>query len=201
MRRKLIPYTMPDDRQPAGRFSVILSAVLAVAVVVLGGLNVYQYSAMKELSEQSSSMEHQAPAQIPVAVPTNADPSSSPQYQAMITVLKTVAPSIEYLAHESDVYHSNAFFVPNDGTKFYHRFECPYYDHSVGFFVYNSANAEGNGYSPCPLCVDEDSAVCKDSFSHYNAVSDLIDLIYNGTESDWMTLGVSLQSSNSQAVS
>lgn len=201
MRRKLIPYTMPDDRQPTGRFPVILSTVLAVAVVVLGGLNIYQYSAMQELSEQASGAWHQAPVQTPVAVPTNADQSSSPQYQAMITVLKTVAPSIEYMAHEADIYHSNAFFVPNDGTTFYHRFECPYYDHSVGFFVYNSANAEVNGYSPCPLCVDENSAVCKDSFLHYNAVSDLVGLIYNGTESDWMTLSASLQSSNSQAVS
>ena len=198
MRRKLIPYTMPDGRRPAGRFSVILSAVLAVAVVVLGGLNVYQYSAMKELSERSSSVERQAPAQIPVAVPTNADPSSSPQYQAMITVLKTVAPSIEYKLHLEDVYASNAYIVSHDGTNLYHRYECPYYDHSNEFMILSTNYAESLGYHPCPKCVASDSEVFLESYAHYRAISDLIDLIYNGTESDWMTLGASLQSSDSQ---
>ena len=190
MRRKLISYTMPDGRRPAGRFSVILSAVLAVAVVVLGGLNVYQYSAMKELKEQTSKAQHQASVHIPVAVPTNADQSSSPQYQAMITVLQTVAPSIEYKLRLEDIYASNAYIVSNDGTKLYHLYECPYYDHSN--------YAESLGYRPCPKCVASDSEVFLESYAHYRAISDLIDLIYNGTESDWMTLGASLQSSDSQ---
>lgn len=198
MRRKLIPYTMPDGRRPAGRFSVILSAVLAVAVVALGGLNVYQYSAMKEPSERSSSVEHQAPAQIPVVVPTNAGPSSSPQYQAMITVLKAVAPSIEYKLHLEDVYASNAYIVSHDGTKLYHRYECPYYDHSNEFMILSTNYAESLGYRPCSKCVASDSEVFLESYAHYRAISDLIDLIYNGTESDWLSLGTSLQSPNSQ---
>ena len=198
MRRKLIPYTMPDGRRPAGRFSVILSAVLAVAVVVLGGLNVYQYSAMKELKEQTSKAQHQASVHIPVAVPMNTDQSSSPQYQAMITVLQTVAPSIEYKLRLEDIYASNAYIVSNDGTKLYHLYECPYYDHSNEFMILSTNYAESLGYHPCPKCVASDSEVFLESYAHYRAISDLIDLIYNGTESDWMALGTSLQPSNSQ---
>ncbi len=196
--RKLVPYTMPDGSRPASRLPVILSAVLAVAVVVLLALNVYQYSASKELGERVSEIERRASAQIPSAVPINVEQSSSPQYQAMIAVLRHYAPSIEYKLRLEDVYSSNAFFIPRDNSMLYHIYVCPYYDHSVDYKIMNKNYAESLGYLPCPKCIGPDSAAFNASYSQYRAVSDLIDLIYNGTESDWIALGASLQSSDSQ---
>lgn len=45
-------------------------------------------------------------------------------------------------------------FIEDDGTDFYHKYEC---DKFVGdyFWAYNIEAAEYNGYKPCPLCHDD----------------------------------------------
>ena len=45
-------------------------------------------------------------------------------------------------------------FIEDDGTDFYHKYEC---DKFVGdyFWAYNIEAAEYNGYRPCPLCHED----------------------------------------------
>lgn len=50
-----------------------------------------------------------------------------------------------------DFTDTNAAFVPNDGSGFYHTGECIYFDKS-SFMVYNVNTAIAKGYEPCPYC-------------------------------------------------
>ena len=42
-------------------------------------------------------------------------------------------------------------YVENDGTDYYHSFECPRFKRQ-SFWVYNKKLAESKGYTPCPDC-------------------------------------------------
>ena len=195
--RKLVPYTMPDGSRPASRLPVILSAVLAVAVVALLALNVYQYAAGAELRKQVYDLEAQMPAPQMLA-PLAAGPDDSATFKAVDAVLNNYAPSIEYILMLEDVMNSNSYVVPNDGTMLYHRYGCPYFDYSIEFYIFNRNYAESHGYLPCSKCVGHDTAVFSNIMYHYSSIRDLLDLIHYGTESDWTALGASLQSSNTQ---
>lgn len=195
--RKLVPYAMPDGSRPASRLPVILSAVLAVAVVALLALNVYQYAAGAELRKQVDDLEAQTPAPQMLA-PLAAGPDDSATFKAVDAVLNNYAPSIEFIVQQMDILNSNARIAPDDGTMLYHRYGCPYFDSSKRFYVFNPEYAESRGYLPCSKCVGHDTAVFSNISFHYSSVQDLLDLIHYGTESDWMALGASLQSSNTQ---
>ena len=166
MRRKLIPYTMPDGRRPAGRFSVILSAVLAVAVVVLGGLNVYQYSAMKELREQLSD-KSKSFDELQVKYSDTSD-----QVIDMKNILvekKEAAQRVASLAGICDAY---VRFV-SEGSNYYHRLGCPNLN-LERFYAFNLVAAEKFGYVPCPECSSSSSEIAQE-------ISDDISKIYNLT--------------------
>jgi len=45
-----------------------------------------------------------------------------------------------------------AVIVPDDGTKYYHTYECTHYDHNAKFWIYNVLLAESEGFKPCPYC-------------------------------------------------
>lgn len=42
--------------------------------------------------------------------------------------------------------------IQSDGSTLYHRLDCPNFDSNAGFFAYNIAAAEQEGYSPCTKC-------------------------------------------------
>ncbi len=48
--------------------------------------------------------------------------------------------------------------VSDDGSNYYHKYGCDNYDCDnldiSSFWVYNVENAIGQGYAPCPYCVD-----------------------------------------------
>lgn len=166
MRRKLISYTMPDGRRPAGRFSVILSAVLAVVVVVLGGLNVYQYSAMKELREQLSD-KSKSFDELQVKYSDTSD-----QVIDMKNILvekKEAAQRVASLAGICDAY---VRFV-SEGSNYYHRLGCPNLN-LERFYAFNLVAAEKFGYVPCPECSSSSSEIAQE-------ISDDISKIYNLT--------------------
>ncbi len=187
--RKILQSIASRFRRPRSKTTVLLS----LAVAVLLALNVYQYAAGVSLRAQlqASSPQPSVPTQvIPLA---NIDETNSPQYDAMIAVLKDAGPSIERLIYYSDIYYSNAFFVPSDASMLYHRYNCPAYDSSVSHYIMNKNFAESEGYSPCSLCVDYDS-IAFDSIFYgcFNPLYDLLDLIQYGSESDWMEAGAAL---------
>lgn len=176
-------------RRPCSKTIVFLSAT----VVVLLALNVYQYAARASLRAQlqASSPQPSTPAQvIPLA---SIDETNSPQYDAMIAVLKDVGPSIELLLYDYDAYYSNAFFASFSGGKFYHRHSCSAYDESAPYYIMNENLAESEGFSPCPLCIPSDSTEFQSNFNIcYWPVSNLLNLIKYGSETDWMEAGTAL---------
>lgn len=171
--------------------------LLSISVAVLLALNVYQYISGASLRAQikKSALPSSAPAQsISFA---NIEETNSPQFDAIITVLRTAAPAIEYMQHETEIYYHNSFIVPTDASSLFHREDCPYYDHADTFYCYNRNNAEYHGYLPCPKCISEDSAVYTLYKVRDNSVSIILDMIYNATESDWIEVAAELQSSAS----
>lgn len=188
--RKILQSIASRFRRPRSKTTVLLS----LAVAVLLALNVYQYAAGASLRAQlqASSPQPSMPAQvIPLA---SIDETNSPQYDAMIKVLRAAAPAIEYMRYETEVYYHNSFIVPTDASSLFHREDCPYYDHTDTFYFYNRSNAEYRGYLPCPKCISEDSAVYNAYKVTDTAVSVILNMIYNSTESDWMEVAAELQS-------
>lgn len=190
--RKLVPYAMPDGSRPASRLPVILSAVLAVAVVALLALNVYQYAAGAELRKQVDDLEAQTPAPQMLA-PLAVGPDDSATFKAVDAVLNIYAPSIEYVLTLSDIMYANSYVVPLDGTMLYHRFGCPYFDSSNNHYVLNLNYAEELGYLPCSKCVSPESAAYQSVAYYHSSVQSLLNLILYGTETDWMQRAASLQ--------
>lgn len=184
--RKLVPYTMPDGSRPASRLPVILSAVLAVAVVALLALNVYQYAAGAELRKQVDDLEAQTTAPQMLA-PLAAGPNDSAAYKAMDVILNSYAPSIWYILDQMEFLSSYARVVPYDGTMLYHRYGCPYCD-TTEFVVHNVNYLDSNGYFPCDKCEPSDSATYNTILYHYIAVNELLNLIEYGTEASWLQL-------------
>jgi len=50
-----------------------------------------------------------------------------------------------------DFMDSYVVFVNNDGSKFYHKYDCPDFT-KKSFWAYSRKLAESNGYSACPVC-------------------------------------------------
>ena len=184
--RKLVPYTMPDGSRPASRLPVILSAVLAVAVVALLALNVYQYAAGAELRKQVYDLEAQMPAPQMLA-PLAAGPNDSEAYKAMDAILNSYAPSIWYILDQMEFLSSYARVVPTDGTMTYHRYGCPNCD-TTEFVIHNVNYLESHGYLPCSRCESTDSATYNVILYHYGSVKEFLNLIEYGTEASWLQL-------------
>lgn len=47
---------------------------------------------------------------------------------------------------------------PIDGKGLYHKYNCPYYDSSKSFYIFNINQAENEGFSPCPYCEPSDTS-------------------------------------------
>lgn len=186
--RNFLQKIIYHDR-PVSRVTVLLS----LAVAVLLALNVYQYAAGSSLRAQLQASSPQPSAPVQVVPLASIDETNSPQYDAMIAVLKNAGPSIELLLHDYDTYYSNAFFASFGGGKFYHRYSCSAYDESTPHYIMNKNLAESEGFSPCPLCIPSDSTEFQINFDIcYSPVSNLLNLIKYGSESDWMEAGAAL---------
>lgn len=189
--RKLVPYTMPDGSRPASRLPVILSAVLAVVVVVLLALNVYQYNTV-------SGLESQLYTQGQELSNVKADLTDAEyDIESMQAVMLDEADSISYLATCASLSHFLVRFVPDDGSGLYHRINCPVLDLSRGW-VLNEEAAEDQGFRPCPICNSADTAVYQDFTQKTNSVFDFVDLIQNGDDRDWYIRGSIDRARNSQ---
>lgn len=65
-----------------------------------------------------------------------------------IAGLKT---SSEAYKEKADFMDSYVVFVNNDGSKVYHRYDCPEFKKD-SFWAYSRKLAESNGYTACPIC-------------------------------------------------
>lgn len=180
--RKLVPYAMPDGSRPASRLPVILSAVLAVAVVALLALNVYQYNTVSDLESQLYTQGQE--------LATAKSDLNDAEYdiESMKAVMLNEADSISYLTTCASLSHFLVRFVPDDGSGLYHRINCPVSDLSRGWIL-NEEAAEDQGFRSCPICNGTDTAVYQDFTQKTNSVFDFVDLIQNGDDRDWYIYG------------
>ena len=54
-------------------------------------------------------------------------------------------------SEKSNFLDTYVVFVNNDGSKLYHKYDCPNFNKS-SFWAYSRKLAESNGYDPCPNC-------------------------------------------------
>ena len=54
-------------------------------------------------------------------------------------------------SEKSNFLDTYVVFVNNDGSKLYHKYDCPNFNKS-SFWAYSRKLAESNGYDPCPTC-------------------------------------------------
>ena len=52
---------------------------------------------------------------------------------------------------KADFMDSYVVFVNNNGTGYYHRYDCGNFTRS-NFWAYSRKLAENYGYTPCPVC-------------------------------------------------
>lgn len=170
MRRKLIPYTMPDGRRPAGRFSVILSAVLAVAVIVLGGLNVYQYFSVSAQAKKLKEVEQSlSSAKANYAV-------SSRSLDDITAVLNSQVDQLENVTSVAGLLYLSVRYVP-EGSNVYHRYNCPNLEGASRYYIMNPELASSLGYVPCAECEDINSQPCQEFVKKTTSILDLANLI------------------------
>ena len=180
--RKLVPYTMPDGSRPASRLPVILSAVLAVAVVALLALNVYQYAAGAELKAEYNSIQSQlsekdhtiSELQARISDKTN-------EIIEMKDVLVRKEDAARFISLYALFFDSSARIVPA-GSDVYHRYGCPELDISKGFFIFNIEFADGTDRHPCPECASENSIPAQ-NFDYY--CSEVYNFTYLLTEDEF----------------
>lgn len=185
--RKLVPYAMPDGSRPASRLPVILSAVLAVAVVALLALNVYQYNTVSDLESQLYTQGQE--------LATAKSDLNDAEYdiESMKAVMLNEADSIEYMAHYGAFSYTLMRVAPNDQTGLYHRINCSILNSSTDWLINGSIldaeAAESRGLTACPLCDDTSSLSFQELAKHSNSVFDFVDLIRNGDDRDWYIYG------------
>lgn len=181
--RKLVPYTMPDGSRPASRLPVILSAVLAVAVVALLALNVYQYNTVSDLESQLYSQRQEL-------TNVKADLTKAEHdIASMKDALLYEADSIEYIANHGTTAYNRARIVPDDGSGLFHRINCISLDplELVLSPVLDRQTAQDLSFSPCPLCDDVNSLAFQDYAKNSNSVFDFVDRVRNADDQEWWT--------------
>lgn len=183
--RKLVPYTMPDGSRPASRLPVILSAVLAVAVVALLVLNIYQYNTVSDLESQLYTQRQELTNVKADLTKAEHDISS------MKDALLYEADSIEYMAHYGTFSYSLMRVAPNDWTGLYHRINCSILNSSTDWLLTGSIldeeSAESRGLTACPLCDDTNSLSFQELSKNSNSVFNFVDLVRSGDDMAWWT--------------
>lgn len=164
--------------------SRILVGLLTAALVVSGAFNAYQYSVGASLHAQVDDLE----AQLDQKTSDYAYVQS--QIDSMKSVLYYEAGSIEYIAHQASMALIRARIVSSD--EVYHRINCPLLSESelVLAPVIDESFANSSGFSPCFFCNSSDSLAFQQYCENSNSVFDFIDLIRNGSDTDWYIQGV-----------
>lgn len=115
-----------------------------ILIVSLTG-NVVLYLANSEMQERIPALENR----ITALEKENTD-----------HVFKIVDLNMEISAYKRDIgamseeiafYDEHVVFVEDDGTNFYHRYDC-YGFQGNSYWAYNIEAASGKGYKPCPRC-------------------------------------------------
>ena len=66
-------------------------------------------------------------------------------------VLAAATGKVQYLQGKSDFLDTYAVFVENDGTNYYHTYNCNKFL-KESFWIYSRKLAENYGFTPCPSC-------------------------------------------------
>ncbi len=69
--------------------------------------------------------------------------------------LQSANDSNAVLQEKSDFIDAHVVFIEDDGTKYYHTYDCSRFA-KKGYWVYGRNTAEAKGYAPCPYCHDDD---------------------------------------------
>ena len=177
--RKLVPYTMPDGSRPASRLPAILSAVLAVAVVVLLALNVYQYNTVSDLEAQLYTQGQE------LATAKSDNNDLSVRLDNIMVVLENDTDELDYILQQAAFAYLSVRVVPNSEDNTYHRLNCPILEGMDRFYVFNPELANKLGYSPCIECESLNSSPAQEFQSNITSIRDLADLIRNGDDKSW----------------
>mgnify|MGYP000803828327 FL=1 len=65
--------------------------------------------------------------------------------------LQSVNDEKSLLQEKSDFIDAHVVFVEDDGTKYYHTYDCSRFT-KQGYWVYGRNTAEAKGYTACPYC-------------------------------------------------
>lgn len=131
---------------------VLVSVLAALIIVLLAGLNVYQYLTIRDNSSEIK--------QLDLTVDDLRDrlDTALKRVQSLNGKIDSLNGENEELASEKwqmyfelYFYKCNAAIVPDDGTRLYHTYSCELLDLS-SYWIYNVENAEYLGYSACPKC-------------------------------------------------
>ena len=171
--------------------SRLLVGLLAVALVVSGAFNAYQYSVGASLHAQIDNLESQLDQKTSDYAKLQTDYADmQSQIDSMKSVLYYEAGSIEYIAHQASMALIRARIVSSD--EVYHRINCPLLSESelVLAPVIDESFANSSGLSPCFFCNSRDSLAFQQYCENSNSVFDFIELIRNGSDTDWYIQGV-----------
>ena len=74
-------------------------------------------------------------------------------------VIKNKNNSIDYYENEMDLLRERAEFLDNyvvivgdNGSKYYHKYECGLWRACESIWIYNEEAARQDGYKPCSIC-------------------------------------------------
>lgn len=80
----------------------------------------------------------------------------SSKVAALTSENNTLKRQSENMEQVYDFCNDHVVVVSDDGTRNYHKCDCPYFDDSY-FWAYNTELAEQKGYHPCSYCFDPNS--------------------------------------------
>lgn len=134
-------------RSPFKINSTIIVFVLTILLLISGILNFYQFLiTQNNRSEISKSLQDISALQEKVDSQKRTISSQENKYKELQEKYSESSYSLFILK-----YH--AFYILDDGTKYYHFYDCPLVKaYSGEFWVHNSEYCQYLGYAPCPYC-------------------------------------------------
>lgn len=130
---------------------VFLYTVLILVILLLAGVNVYQYiqcqNDIRELERtikvQSGLMQNQK----------NLIEIKESRIDILEENISDLTWENTMMSWKIEFYDEYVVFVSNDGTVLYHKYGCSDFDRSY-FWAYNTEAAKNRGYNPCPKCCE-----------------------------------------------
>ncbi len=161
-------YAEVTAQQPQKKSALflVLTIVLAVIVLGLGALNVWQYfnntklqdnvavleTDVESLTASVGSYSAQLAEKNEEISTLESDLSESQQEVSELNAdLFEVESQLQQAENDLWFYDNHVVFIDDDGTNTYHTYGCWLFE-GESFWAYNTKAAESKGYNPCPYC-------------------------------------------------